>query len=770
MEPQLSDSYRIRVEQLRLTFEQQMTTLPGFIVAVGLMMIIIWHNSDIVSISYWLIFVAITIIVRVHANRTYKRLNSDQVDTVFWTNYTLITCTLSGFVWGYIPLFLFNGKSETTILLIVLLISGIISSITITLSYLRRFIFSYLSIALFPITLRLIFLESENSIIILSFTVIYYIIVVSSIKRNYEVLHASITSKFGMERNAQELQDSQQRLVMHLEQTPLGAIEWTTNYRVVDWNHSAEKIFGYTKEEAFNIKAKQLVTPSYWPLLRDEWETAGKTKKGHTVQIENIRKDGKKITCQWHGTPLLDRLGKVIGHASFVADITESNRQEETIRHQALFDGLTGLPNRRAMQDRLHQVVSQHKRYGGHFAIYFIDLDHFKDINDTQGHQFGDQVLCQFSNRIRSILRTEESLGRFGGDEFILLIEKLSRKLERAENQAAVVAQNIIQQNNTEYLIQKTEISLSCSIGVYLSDSHSQDSANEILRKADLALYSAKNSGRGRFTFYDKKMNSDAMRFVELQNGLRKAIINNEFSLRYQPKVFVNNDNLAGAEVLLRWLHPAEGYISPVEFIPILETSGQIVDVGHWVLEQSFMQLKQWLDDDLWDRNSRLSINISPRQLLEPDFPKNVEDLLSKFDLMGENLDFEITENVLLNDSSEVINALDKLNQLKIHLSIDDFGTGYSSLAYLKRLPLSVLKIDRSFIQEIETNCSDLVLVKTMLGICQGLGLTSVAEGVENEKQLELLSNMNCHVYQGYLFSKPITADQFQSLLHNTDN
>jgi diguanylate cyclase (GGDEF)-like protein len=446
--------------------------------------------------------------------------------------------------------------------------------------------------------------------------------------------------------------------------------------------------------------------------------------------------------------------------------LSETANSKNDILLEALSstDSLTGMSNRRGFEPYIERGIHRCQRSGFYGAVLFIDLDHFKDINDSLGHALGDELLQQFSQRLQQRLRRHEILARLGGDEFVVLLEELDHDKSKSQVMAAQVARMLQALIQEPFLLEDNPYTLTCSVGITLFNNASSNK-DEILRQADLALYKSKHRGRNCYSFFEQEMSDHALRHITLLNNVREAINRNEFSLAFQPKVDMQTNELKGAETLLRWNHGDLGFVSPAEFIPILESSTLILEVGRWVLEHSFRQLKQWQSAGLWDDEMRLAINISPRQLLDRDFVASVTELLGEQGLSPSMFEFEITENVLVQDVEKVRGILGNLASMGISFSIDDFGTGYSSLSYLKQLPIDVLKIDKSFIDHCTKEGNDQAIVRSILSICTELGLTSVAEGVETKEQQKQLQLMGCDLLQGYLFSRPITADEFSTML-----
>jgi diguanylate cyclase (GGDEF)-like protein/PAS domain S-box-containing protein len=457
--------------------------------------------------------------------------------------------------------------------------------------------------------------------------------------------------------------------------------------------------------------------------------------------------------------PLRNDDGKIYALCGISTDITEHKLQKQEIHQLAFYDALTNLPNRRLLLDRLQQAVSLRERQSNaaQGALLFIDLDHFKDLNDTLGHAKGDQLLQQVAQRLEQHLRKVDTLARLGGDEFVILLTDLHPDLELASQKAGLIAEKVVQLLAEPFLIDERDYNMSASVGVVMF----ADGCNsyELLQRADLAMYNAKEHGRNGVRFFNHQMQADISARADIAKNLRLALKQKEFVLYFQPQLACNRD-VVGAEVLLRWQHPELGMIAPAQFIPVAESSGQILQIGQWVLEQSCMQLSEWArfpDTAHW----YLAVNISARQLHAANFVDEVSRALRYSGAAPDRLVLELTESQLLQDVDVVIDKMQQLTAMGVRFSLDDFGTGYSSLSYLKRLPLKQLKIDRSFVRDLLTDANDKAIIKMILALGQSMELAVIAEGVETEEQYQKLLQLGCQQYQGYFFGKPVVLDTF---------
>ena len=473
-------------------------------------------------------------------------------------------------------------------------------------------------------------------------------------------------------------------------------------------------------------------------------------------ELWDRRKNGE-VYPKWLAiTAVKGSAGQVTHYVGMHTDITQRKATEEEIRHLAFYDPLTHLPNRRLLNDRLHKALATSTRSGRLGALLFIDLDNFKTLNDTRGHDKGDLLLRQVAQRLGTCVREDDTVARLGGDEFVVMLEYLSDSEADAANQARTVGEKILDTLNQPYWFDDHEYHSTPSIGITLFADH-RDTVDELMKRADLAMYQAKAAGRNTLSFFDPNMQAVVSARAALEDDLREGLQAKQFLLYYQGQ-FNEAGDLVGVEALIRWQNPRLGLVSPIDFIPLTEENGLIVHLGQWVLETACLQLLDWAARPE-TAHLTLAVNVSARQFRHPDF---VVQLLQVLDRTGANphkLKLEITESLLLNDVEGIIVKMGELKTRGIGFSLDDFGTGYSSLSYLKRLPLDQLKIDQSFVRDVFTDANDAAIVRTIVALAQSLGLSVIAEGVETQEQRDFLAAQGCHTYQGYLFGQPVPAE-----------
>jgi diguanylate cyclase (GGDEF)-like protein len=418
---------------------------------------------------------------------------------------------------------------------------------------------------------------------------------------------------------------------------------------------------------------------------------------------------------------------------------------------------LTRLPNRALFQDRVGHALVRADRQPGALAVLFVDLDGFKDVNDSLGHGAGDTLLCSVAERLRACVRPADTVARLGGDEFAVLVEDLT-----SEDEATRVAQRVLAALTVPFSFAGVETTINASIGIAFNSG--ADTVDELLRNADVAMYSVKDSGRGRYELFEDHMHASVVNRVELERQLRGALVADQFVLHYQPVVSLTTGKLVGLEALIRWEHPTRGLLSPAAFIDVAEETGAIVPIGAWVLETACLRAREW-QQRFPDERFALSVNLSPTQVFQADCVETVRGALQRSGLAPESLVLELIEDVVIKDVGAASTRLSELKTLGVRLAVDDFGTGYSSLNYLRSLPFDILKIDKTFIDDIVVDPTRFAVGKLIIDLAHTLGLRTVAEGVERPEQAAALRELGCHAAQGYLFSRPLPADRIETLI-----
>jgi diguanylate cyclase (GGDEF)-like protein len=504
------------------------------------------------------------------------------------------------------------------------------------------------------------------------------------------------------------------------------------------------------------------IHPSDRPTLEGLLQTVSSTARStKSIEIRTRGEDDAWRYIQLTLTNLLDEpaVGAIVATAS---DTTERKNFEEQLARRAFYDTLTSLPNRALLLDRISQAEARARRRNAMIGVAFIDLDNFKRVNDSLGHHAGDRLLIAAAKRLEGCVRPSDTVARLGGDEFVILLEHLGSE---ATSEGTLVAENILAQFSQPFDLDNKQYIVGASVGLAFAHAgHGRGDADTLLRDADVAMYRAKNGGKGRYVVFEENMHAEAVKKLEIETDLRFAIEHHELRVHFQPIVQLQAEGFHEMEALVRWQHPTRGLLPPSEFIAIAEESGLIIPLGRYVLEEACRQVARWQREFPTEPPLQISVNLSPRQFDDPNLVADVAAALSGARIEAASLKLEVTEGLIMRDTERSIETLRKLKNFGITIAIDDFGTGYSSLSYLRRLPLDILKIDRSFVQGIGTSAEDDAIVRAIISMAQSLGLSVTAEGIETREQATLLREWSCQTGQGYLFSRPLPAEEFTAL------
>jgi diguanylate cyclase (GGDEF)-like protein/PAS domain S-box-containing protein len=527
-------------------------------------------------------------------------------------------------------------------------------------------------------------------------------------------------------------------------------------------NDAFEQMTGYAKSEIMGESCALLQGVETNLETVNTLRTALDAGQPFHAEILNYRKNGSSFWNDLSITPVQDSEGKLSQFVGVLNDISDRKSSAEKIEHLAFFDPLTALPNRLLLMDRLNHAFASSLRSGREGAVLFIDVDNFKDVNNTLGHKVGDLLIQQIAKRLVSCLRAGDTVARIGGDEFVVVLEALNEQRIESAKQVSAIGKKVLNVLNQLYQLDSHEYRGTCSIGAVLFWDH-EHSAEELLKRADIALFRSKNAGRNALTFFNNEMQIAIQERVTFEREIRTALERQQFLVYYQMQVDSTHRTL-GAEALIRWLHPQRGLLSPAQFIPLAEELGLIFPISQWVLETACAQLKAW-EKGVLTRDLVLSVNVSAKDFHQVDFAAQIKAVLQRYGINPARLKLELTESMLLDSTEDAITLMSTLKKMGVRCCLDDFGTGYSSLNYMKRLPIDQLKIDQSFVRDIVTDSSDKVIVRTIVVMAKSLDISVIAEGVETEEQYQLLLDIGCTEFQGYLFGKPMPLEQFEGLL-----
>lgn len=758
------ESARLKMSELMLN---RLPLCIGIAAIFGSVLVYVWQQM----LTSWqfLSWCGYLIIVSIASLALVKRYTPPNIDDEITESQaadidrlTMVVAVASGMAWFLASVIQYNNPVPNSWLYLSILVCVAASS-GILFCYNIKAALTVVSMTLVPCFMEIFRADKDMATYFVASVLIYFSTLYVVLIQLHNLLKKNLELRFTSEKAIQQQAQSSYLFEQHWLKAPFAAIQWDRNQNIIDWNPRAEELFGYTKEEVLGKHSSFLSPIEANKEAKKMWSALYRRQKDGYHSVHGVKhKSDDVLTCEWHNTPLL-KDGHLIGAASFVEDITSQVEAEETIKRQASYDNLTGLPNRRRMMEELERAISRSQRTRQYAAVLFLDLDHFKDINDTQGHHVGDLVLKHFANIVRDAVRGEDVVARFGGDEFVILVEDLGWQDTEARNKVLSIADKILDMGNNVDIIEGVEYDLEVSGGIVLF-SNGQWTSHDILKQADLAMYRVKTSGRKGFCFYDESMAIDAEYRVAMIRELRQGLKKSEFDLHFQP--IVNGaGKIFSAESLLRWNRPMQRIAHAGEFIDLMSSLPMMHEVGYWLLEKVCRNIVSWSDRDDFPDDFVMFVNISPKQLQDERFAKEVIKIVDSFGVDPNLLVFEITEESLIHNLEKVQGQLDDLIAYGIRIALDDFGTGYSSLAMLQDLPVQYVKLDREFICNLDENDDSFSIVDAVVKLCEVLSLEVIAEGVENEQQYLTLKKMGCHYFQGYYFQKPMPEQEFVDML-----
>ncbi|HEX9390292.1 MAG TPA: EAL domain-containing protein [Usitatibacteraceae bacterium] len=776
----------IFAEQVRLLYRFSLVGYLAELLVTFLLGAILWTElSSRPELFVWFATASLLMIGRYGLYKFFIRSNPDTTDLSKWEQRFVVGSLLMAMLWGIMGSSLLPKAGPTQ--LPVMMLVALLSTGAVAYYSPHRTLFGYSTfLSLLPMGIMTMGFGDRYGSLLGAAILVLMGLLVAVHSKVYKALGDSLAARFdnvlialrlteeqarvasanrALEQEASERRKAEraellalQRLKLHLERTPLGVVEWDTEFRVSTWNPSAEAIFGFSAAEVIGESAYTLVQGAEdSERMASMWMELMQAQGSTRVSLANRTKRGEVIHTEWYNTPLVDAEGNIIGVASLVQDVTERLNTERTIHYMAHHDALTGLPNRRLMQDRLNQAILQARRQQKHVGLLFVDLDRFKLVNDTLGHETGDYVLRDIARRLSKVVREGDTVSREGGDEFVIVLPNLAKP-----EAAQIVANKVLIELAKPIDVSGHELTVTASIGISHYPNDATD-VQQLLKHADSAMYQAKDSGRNTSRFFTSDLNFLLSKRLEVESRLRRGIERNEFFLRYQPQVDLISGRIVGLEALLRWNDPQHGEIFPKDFISVAEELGLIVPLGEWVFRSACQQIKLW--EQAGYRDLTVSVNISPRQFISRKLLPSMKSALMETGINPAQLDLEITETMAMRNLEQSIEILTELRRLGATVSIDDFGVGYSSLGQLKRLPANTLKIDQSFVSQIPEDPNSCSITEAIIAMAKRLKLRTVAEGVERIEQVEFLRANSCDAFQGYFFAKPLTAVEITEML-----
>jgi diguanylate cyclase (GGDEF)-like protein/PAS domain S-box-containing protein len=791
--------HKVFAEQVSLLFKQYTPAgLTGNVVSV-IMAAVLWNKVPTGLLAAWLIALNVCLIAAHVLVWCYRRRDPDS-DTQRWFKYYVVSISLIALSWSALSLFLqFELSPLHQIVVIMMLIGVATSALVLAVPSLVTY-FIYLSLPMAFLISQLI-LRDQLALKSLGLLAVMFLVmmiiagknlnrnIVNTIRLRYQnadlAKEVSVLNEYLEQRVAEKTQalgESEERFDLAMRGANDGLWDWNLKNNTVYFSPRWKSMLGYGEKEIGS-------QPGEWRrrIYKDDLRSVLMRMRDHldgkTSAYESVHrihhKDGHYLWVLDRGRAVRDKKGNASRLVGTQVDITEHKNLEEKIKsanlqlkheikerkiaqqelaYLAKHDPLTNLPNRILFYEQLEEAIQRAKNEDEFIAVLLVDLDNFKNVNDTLGHPTGDRLLADVANRLNSIGNKNYFLSRFGGDEFNIILENCSDTFV-----VDAYARQIIDLISQPFHLDDQEIRIGCSIGITLFPEHGNEQ-DQLVRDADIAMYFAKDQGRNTYSYFTEEMDKEINEKVSLRNMLHGALERNEYGVHYQPQIDIRTGKVTGIEALLRWNHEEFGSVPPDKFVPLLEETGMVTEVGYWVLREACIQNVRLHSKGL--KNMKLAVNISPRQFLEASLAESIEAILVETGLDAKYLEIEITENVFMEDFELIQQTLSKLKELGVSITLDDFGTGYSSLAYLKRFPINGVKIDKEFVRDVLVNNDSRELVTAIIAMAKGLNMDSVvAEGVEKDAQLKFLQQTDCSTYQGYLYSEPLPPPALEKIL-----
>ncbi len=751
---------QVRAEMLTIAYDHLGLSSLAVVVNAFVLSMAFWSVIDHAALLIWFISLFSVSLLRYYSALRFRH-RREAYTAGYWEQLFLIGVTVSALIWASASLVLFAQESimHQAMLIIVLagMSAGAVSSLASVLTAIRIF----LILVLVPVFIRLLLQGTELHYWVALLIGLFLVLVLIISKRFNENNLKAIKSRLMYEKAKEERDLTAERFETVFREAPAGIFLYDADLKILEINQEFSDFLDAPPDFLIGLDMKQLPDQRILPAIQAVLDNIGGFYEGqYRTQYR-----GKEIWISMRTSSVLDAGRHVIGGIGIVSDITERMNDQKKIQHQAYYDALTNVPNRSLLMEKIHQEISRFKRHQIIAGVLFLDLDHFKNINDSLGHQIGDLLLIETAKRLQTILRDEDTVSRLGGDEFVILLPDLGTEPIPALSKAEHVAQKVHRALEEPFILQGHKLSTSTSIGMVITD-NDNITTEELLKHADMAMYQAKKEWRGSTSFYRPELDRVIKRRLTIDNALRSAVSSNELEIYFQPITEFATGTIIGAEALLRWENQELGMITPDEFIPIAEESGVIIDIGEWVLNRACEQFVQWQKElGAASHLRKIAVNVSSKQFNETTFVDKVLHAVSRSGIGPGQLELELTESIIIDNIEKISEKMKLLRAHMVDISIDDFGTGYSSLSYLKKLPFSTLKIDKSFTQDIQTDADDAQLIRTIITIAHSFKLNVIAEGVETAEQYAFLNENHCSCFQGYYCSPPLPGREFGDLL-----
>jgi len=749
-----NNTKKIEYELMRLIASDSYASSFALLVIISVITSLFWNLAD-KTILFFLVFsIFVTITARIIFIKQFLQLKLTLQFNKITLIYNLVTI-LSAIFTSLLFFFLLPNKEPLYQVFLTMVVSGLSAGAVMTLSYHKNLIRVYLIILLIPFIYAI---YSQNSDITTALALLVFLflltLIIFSTKYNKNIVNNLRTKYLALE-TQKELQVSEKNFSSIFREVPIGLFTYNHDFIITHANKALSALLQAPINKLIGLDMKNIedqeVIKHFYKVFENQ--------KGHYEGKYHTYIKKLTIWVKLNAIPLYDSEGNIIAGLGIVEDITQQTKHQEQLKYQAFYDSLTGLGNRDLLIQHLKQLLSKLKRSNEHGVLLFIDLDNFKNINDSLGHNIGDEILKIFSKRIKGLLRETDIVARFGGDEFVVLISETNLDLLHTEAMALTIANKIHDTINKPVEIENSTLFITISLGVKILYPYETDT-NKILKYADIAMYQSKNSGKDKTSFFDSKMSQQMQEQLTLNNELKIAIEKRQFELYLQPVVNLKTDKIVSAEALIRWNHPTIGVVYPDKFIDFAEKSNLIIEIGNWVIDRAFAMHKE-----LSDKIEDIAINISLKQFYQNNFIEILLKSAQKYNVNPSFIKLELTESITLKDLDETI---DKMLILKSHgfrFAMDDFGTGYSSLSYLKNLPFDYLKIDQSFVINMLKSNNDKKLIKIIIDVSKQFNFLIIAEGVETYEHVKFMKENGCDFYQGYFTSKPVPLEEFKKLL-----